>query len=253
MPRPKITATLITLNEEQDLPRALQSLRWVDEIIIVDSGSTDKTLEIAHKYGVKTFKNPWAGYGQQKNFAHSQASHDWVLNIDADEEVPSDLAEVIRKELENLPQGSNIHGFSFPRKTFYLGKWIRHGGWYPNRLTRLSRKAQSRWTEPRVHEELIVEGEVRAIQLPFHHYTFRGIGDQVLTNLKYSRYGFEDLRNQGSRPSVAKLLAKPIGKFIETYFFKLGFLDGLAGFIISVNAAHSMFLKYSYFFEKNQK
>ncbi len=252
MARPALTVTLITLNEEANLPRALASVAWADEIVVVDSGSTDRTCEIARSAGARVFSRAWEGYGQQKNFAQDQATHDWVLNLDADEEVSPALRAEIEATLEQA-QDRGLVAFRLPRKTQYLGRWILHGGWYPNHLVRLARKNSSRWTEPKVHEEWRVEGPVGTLDHPLLHYTFGCIEDQIRTNLKFSRLGYEDLLKHGAKGSLVKLLLKPWGKFIETYVLKRGFLDGMAGFIISVNAAHSMFLKYAYFYDSKGK
>lgn len=144
-------------------------------------------------------------------------------------------------------------GFELPRLTWYLGQWIRHGGWYPNYLVRLVDRRHARWTEPHVHEALEVDGSTEKLQNPLHHYAFSSISEQVQTNIRYSRQGFLNLKSKGRTASLAHLILKPIGKFFETYFLKKGFLDGLAGFIISVNAAHSMFLKYAYFYEERDR
>lgn len=248
MKAPLLSVTIITFNEAEHLPQAIKSVQWADETIVVDSGSTDNTVQIAEQLGAKVFHHPWPGYGQQKNFAQKQTKNDWVLNIDADEVVPLELAEAISEALLHA-EATQTRGFYFPRKTFYLGKWIRHGGWYPNHLVRLANKKFASWTEPEVHESLEVEGEISLISEPLLHYTFQSIEDQVRTNLRYSRSGSRDLIQRGQGASLIKLLFKPIGKFLETYFIKRGFLDGLAGFLISVNAAHSMFLKYAYLFE----
>lgn len=254
--RPPISVTIITLNEEKNLPRAIKSVSWADEILVVDSGSKDRTLEIAKDLGAQVASNPWPGYGQQKNFAQRRAAHDWVLNIDADEEVSAELALAIREAVTQAAsrdggQGDAMapRGFRFPRKTFYLGRWIKHGGWYPNTLTRLADRRYAAWTEPSVHEELRVKGPVATLDEPLLHYTFSSIREQILANLRYAQLGSEHLRKEGQPPSRFKLICKPIGKFIETYVIKLGILDGLPGFIISVNAAHSMFLKYAYLHE----
>jgi len=250
MTRPPISVTIIALNEEESISRAIQSVTWAEEVIVIDSGSNDKTVEIAQSHGAKVIYNPWQGYGQQKNFAQKSASHDWILNIDADEVVTKELATEIQNALIQVGnETSKTQGFYFPRKTFYLGRWIQHGGWYPNYLVRLSNRKFSSWTEPSVHEELKVSGEVLGLTHPLHHYAFSSIQDQILTNLRFSRLGSQDLERTGQQASVGRLILKPVGKFIETYFVKRGFLDGLPGFIISVNAAHSMFLKYAYLSE----
>jgi glycosyltransferase involved in cell wall biosynthesis len=250
MIRPPVSVTIITLNEEKNIPHAIKSVSWAEEVIVVDSGSSDRTVEIAKELGARVIFNPWKGYGQQKNFAQKQASHDWILNIDADEIIPHELALEIQQTLIRVrEEDRDTRGFYFPRKTFYLGRWIQHGGWYPNHLVRLSHRQYSSWTEPSVHEELQVTGKVEGLITPLHHFAFSSIQDQILTNLRFSELGSQDLKKTGQQASIGRLIFKPIGKFIETYFIKRGFLDGLPGFIISVNAAHSMFLKYAYLSE----
>jgi len=246
--RPPISVTIITLNEEKNLSRAIKSVAWADEILVVDSGSSDRTVEIAKNLGARVISNSWPGYGQQKNFAQEKAENDWILNIDADEAVSAELARLIQDSTAQA-NGSGPYGFYFPRKTFYLGRWIRHGGWYPNYLVRLAHRKHATWTEPSVHEELKVSGPTQELPEPLLHYTFSSIQEQILTNLRYARLGSERLKEKGKSPSRIKLVWKPIGKFIETYLIKGGFLDGLPGFIISINAAHSMFLKYAYLYE----
>lgn len=248
--KPGITATIIALNEEEDLPRCLDSLSFANEIILIDSGSSDRTVEIAKAKGVRVITEPWHGYGAQKNFAMQHAKHEWVLNVDADEEITKALKEEILREIQK-PQASP--GFAVARKTFYLGQWIRYGGWYPNYVTRLVQKSKARWSEPHVHEQLLVEGAIQKLKNPMNHYTFRDIADQVRANMRYAKEGALNLHKRGKRGNLIKLLFKPFGKFLETYFFKRGCLDGLAGFIISINAAHSMFLKYAYLIELQRK
>ncbi len=250
MPRVPLSVTIITLNEERNLPRALQSVQWAEEILVIDSGSTDRTVELGQQLGARVISRPWPGYGKQKNFAQQSAAYDWVLNIDADEFVTPELAAEIQQVLEFVGTGhSQAKGFYFPRKTFYLGRWIKHGGWYPNHLVRLADRRAASWTEPTVHETLVVKGDVFGLVGALEHDSFSGIREQILTNLNFSRLGSEDLKNKGQRASLFKLLWKPLGKFLETYVMKLGFMDGLPGLIISINAAHSMFLKYAYLIE----
>jgi len=253
MPRPPLSVTIITLNEETNIARAIESVRgFAQEILVVDAGSTDRTVEIARHLGAKVITNPWRGYGQQKNYAQDHATHDWVLNLDADEEVSPELSIEIQHALE-AGENQGIAGYSIPRLSKYLGRWIRHGGWYPNRLVRLANRKAAVWTEPDVHEEWVVRGPVIPLRHDLLHYPFTNIGDQILTNLRFSRLGSEALRKRGQQKNLLLLLLKPIGKFLETYIAKAGFRDGIAGFIISVNAAHSIFLKYAYLFEDSGK
>lgn len=251
MARFPLTVTIITLNEEENIARAIQSVSWASEIIVIDSGSTDKTVQISQQLGARVIHNPWPGYGQQKNFAQKLASFDWVLNLDADEEVSAELKDSILDALTRIQKGEvDARGFCFPRKTFYLGRWIRHGGWYPNYTTRLGHRSFSSWTEPSVHETLQIQGKLKRLEAPIHHYAFSSIQEQVLTNLRFSHLGSQELKKAGKQAHIGRLIFKPIGKFIETFLLKRGFLDGLPGFIISVNAAHSMFLKYAYLSEE---
>lgn len=238
-----LAVTLITLNEEKNIARAIQSVRSLaSEIVVVDSGSTDRTCEVAESLGARVVQNPWRGYGQQKNFAQQLVTKPWVLNLDADEEVSEGLASEIRNVISGQ---SDAAGFAIPRKTFFGTRWIRRGGWYPNHVTRLARRDGSRWTEPALHESLQVAGRVEKLVEPLNHYTFDGVSAQVQTNLRYAQEGARQFLAEGGRPTLGRLLFKPLGKFVECYLFKLGFLDGLPGFLIAVNAAHSMFLKYA--------
>lgn len=250
--RPPLSALVITLNEEKNLSRCLKSLAFADEILVIDSGSTDRTVEIAKQAGARVLQRPWPGYGQQKNFGMQQAKNDWVLSVDADEEVSSELKSEILDFLGQQQQKKEFWGASVPRRTWYLGRWIYYGGWYPNRLVRLSHRQHSRWTEPEVHEQLVVDGSVFELKNDLFHYTFRDVGEQVTTNVRFSRLGAKVAKSRGEKGSLLRILFKPIGKFLETYVWKLGFLDGLPGFVISINAAHSIFMKYVELrFEKN--
>jgi glycosyltransferase involved in cell wall biosynthesis len=244
--RPPLSAIVITLNEEKNLPRCLASLGWAGELLVVDSGSTDRTRELAEQAGARVLEHSWEGYGQQKNWAMSQASQPWVLFLDADEEVVPELGAEIREFVSRngCVDGRQFWGADMPRKTWFLGRWILHGGWYPNRLVRLAHRENARWTEPAVHERLVVQGAVFSMEKDLLHFTFRDVGDQVATNIRFSRLGARAAGQRGERGTMLKILLKPVGKFLETYLWKRGFLDGFPGFVISVNAAHSIFMKY---------
>lgn len=254
--RPPLSVVIITLNEAHNIGRALASVRWAEEILVVDSGSNDNTETIVKGAGARWLHNPWLGYGQQKNFANQKASHDWILSIDADEEVSLELRTEIEDFLgrQGKIQGNQYWGASLPRITFYLGRWIRHGGWYPNRLVRLAHRQHSKWSEVPVHESLQIDGAVWLLKSDLKHYTFRDVFDQVATNIKFARLGAQAALQRGERASILRIFLKPPIKFLETYFWKLGFLDGLPGLVISINAAHSIFMKYvGLYFEKNTR
>lgn len=244
-----LSVTLISLNEELSIHKAIESvIDWAEEVLVVDSGSTDKTLEIAQDLKAKVLYNRWTGYGQQKNFAQRHTKQNWVLNIDADEIVTTELALEIQALFSLKKQ--KFMGFYLPRKTYYCGHWIRHGGWYPNYQIRLTNKNFSKWTEPYVHERCIVSKPTGYLNHPLLHFAFHQVQDQITTNLRFSQLGALDLKTKQKKAGLIQLIFKPFGKFIETYLLKRGILDGLSGFIISINAAYSMFLKYAYCVEE---
>ena len=242
-----ISATIISLNEESNIRKCIESLHFVEEVVVIDSFSQDKTVEIAKDLGAKVIENPFAGYGQQKNFASDNSSYEWILNLDADEEVTPELESEIREIFTNI---SKQTAYQTPRLTQYCGKWIKHGGWYPNYVTRFYHKDFGRWTEPEVHESLESRDpkkllQVRKFKNHLHHYSFPSFKSQVEINVKYAARGAQDLINRKGKPSLFSVFIRPIGKFIECYFVKLGILDGKEGLFIALNAAYSMFVKYS--------
>jgi glycosyltransferase involved in cell wall biosynthesis len=250
MSRPPLSVTFITFNEAPRIEASLKAASFAEERIVVDSGSTDGTPEIARRMGAKVFHNPWPGYGAQKNYAAEKASHDWVLNLDADEVLTPELASEIQDWLAR--QNGTPRILSLPRKTYFRSQWIRFGGWYPNAVPRLSNRQHSRWSEPELHEKLEGKGPIEVAKNPLLHYSFDSISDQVETNLRYARLGARELARRGQRFSPLRLLFKPVSKFVECYFWKLGLLDGKMGLVIAINAAHSMFLKQAFLLEEGK-
>jgi len=242
----KLSAVVIAKNEEVNIGRCLSSLSFCEEVIVVDANSTDRTVEIARKHNAKVFVKDWAGYVDQKNFAVGLASCDWIISVDADEEVSESLKLEIKQILAGTPKET---AFSIPRKTIHSGQWIRYGGWYPNRLVRLFRKSMGTWEGGSVHEFWKTSGEVGKMSSDLIHYSFESLADQVARNNLYSTLGAEALLESNKTFSCWKLIAKPITKFLETYLLKRGFLDGYRGFFISVSAAYSVFLKWAKLWE----
>jgi glycosyltransferase involved in cell wall biosynthesis len=235
-----ISLVVITFNEERNLARCLESVAFAQEILVVDSFSTDQTLQIAAQYGAKTLQQKWLGFGGQKNFANKNTQHDWILSLDADEALSPELAQEIKNKFANLKPEC---AYSFPRKSFFLGRWIMHGGWYPDRQIRLFNKKHSQWLESAIHEK-INNPNVIEFSKPLLHYVFKNVSHQVMTNDKYSSLQAQQLAGSGKTTGLFKIILKPIGKFVECYFLKLGFLDGMPGFIIAISAGYSMFLKW---------
>lgn len=253
MNTPKISLVIISLNEESNIARCIESASWVDEIIVLDSGSTDKTREIAESLGAKVFNEEWRGFTDQKNRLADLAENDWLLNLDADEALKKESEEEIKNFLSSVDL-SNCQGLEFPRRSFHLGKWINHGGWYPDRQLRLYNKTKASWAGGALHERVQCDSFRRA-KTPLLHWVFKDLDDQVAANNRYSRLGAEVLISKGKGFSLFMMLTKPISKFLETYLFKRGFMDGMAGFVISIGAAYSIFLKYAklYYLKKGSK
>jgi glycosyltransferase involved in cell wall biosynthesis len=239
----KISAVIITFNEEERLPAALDSLRGVvDEIVVVDSYSTDRTQEIARQAQATVYQNRFEDYGQQKNFALQKAGHDWILNLDADERVSPELQNAIM-ELKDKKLPENLAAFTIKRKTFYLGRWIRHSGWYPDKKVRLFRKSRSAW-QGRIHERLQVTGDVAPLPGAILHFTYRDISDHVRRLDRYSTFLAEEIIRQKKKCLVLRLLILPPVTFFRHYVWRLGFLDGFAGLVIATISSWGTAMKY---------
>ncbi len=238
----KISATIITYNEERNIARAIESLRCVDEILVVDSGSTDRTVEIATKLGARVIDRVWAGYSSQKNWAADQAAHDWILSIDADEA----LSELLEAEIWQLKKnGPAHHAYTMPRLAQYLGKWILHSGWYPDRKVRLYNRRHAAWTGDFVHESLTVEGPTGTLDATLLHFTCDSLSEHLRTLDRYTTLAAEQIVEQKKPITIYHLFFKPWWEFFRTYFLKRGFLDGLEGLAIAWLGAIYQFLKYA--------
>jgi len=231
----RLSVVIITRNEESNIGRTLASVTWADERIVVDSGSTDRTLEIAREQGAKVFQEPWKGYAQQKNSAIAKASGDWLLSIDADEEVSSELGESIRQVIGN-PTPS-IAGYFIARRNLFLGRWIRHGGFYPDRKLRLFRRGKGEFVERVVHETLRVDGATAELTGDLIHHAYPTLTGYLETMNRYSSLGAEVAVQKGqvsqSLPSFLwNIRVRPTVNFIWNYVFRAGFLDGREGFLL---------------------
>lgn len=237
----KITATVITLNEEHNIAAALESLAWADEIVVVDSRSGDRTVEIARTFTDRVYARPWPGYSAQKNFAAEQASYEWIFSLDADERVSEELADEIRQlKLSGEPQAA---AYRMPRLTFYLRRWIKHSGWRPDTKLRLYHRKRARWRGDYVHETLETDGMVERLKGDILHYTVRDASEHHLRMDRYTTLAAQQSYSQGKRASLGSLIGSPVIVFLRSYIFKLGFLDGIPGLAIARFAAHYEFLK----------
>ena len=237
-----ISATIITLNEERNLPRAIESLRCCDEILVVDSGSTDGTVEVAEKHGARVLDANWRGYAGQKNYASDQAAHDWVLSIDADEALSEDLEAEIWQIKKGGPQ---YDAYTVPRMAQYLGRWILHSGWYPDRKIRLFDRRKAKWVGQFVHESVVSTGRVGALEGKLLHYTCGSLSEHLKSMDRFTTLAAEELVAGGKSVGARRLLVDPPWTFFKTYFLQGGYLDGLEGFVIAHMAAQYTFLKYA--------
>lgn len=241
----KISACLIVCNEEKNLARCLASVApIVDEIVVVDSGSTDRTLEIARSFHARIVSQPWLGYVAQKNFALDQATHDWVLSIDADEELSPDLADSIRKIRAERDGAGEPNGYQVSRLVFYRGKWIRHGDWYPDRLVRLFRRADARFTGGRVHEKLEIAGHHPVLPGDLHHFTYTDPADRKARCATYAALWAQTALEKKRKTWPGIGAAHAALRFVRGYLFKQGFLDGAVGLDVAWGNAREVWLKY---------
>jgi len=241
-----ISVYVLTTNNRRTIEPCLKSLSWAEELVVVDSFSTDGTFEICQQYTDKVYQRRWPGFRDQYQYAADLTTRDWIMFVDADEEIPPELAEEIRTELNG--RAKDFDGYFVYRRTYYLGRWIRYGGWYPDGEIRLYRRDKGKW-EGGLHAKLVVDGKVAVLKNQYLHYTYGSISDQIQTIDKYSSIAADDLFQSGEKFSLFKLLFHPPFRFIKEYLFKLGFRDGLPGFAIIVSTMFYVFIKYAKLWE----
>ncbi len=249
--RPKISACVMTFNEEANIRRCLESVRWCDEIVIVDSYSADRTVEICREYTDRVFQHTWLGYVGQRNHIRGLARHPWLLFVDADEEV----SEGLRAEILEWFRGdlSEVAGFEFPRMVYYIGRWIRHGEWYPDLKLRLFRKDLGRTEGEEPHDRVVVRGNVVRLRNPIWHYTYDDIEDHLNTMNRFSSITARRRFVEGGRFRRRDLLLHPMFRFLKAYFVRGGFRDGIRGFIIAYISAFASAMKYAKIWELHQR
>jgi glycosyltransferase involved in cell wall biosynthesis len=238
----KISATIITFNEERNIARVIESLRCCEEILVLDSGSNDRTVEIAGKLGARVEEASWHGYAAQKNIAAELATHDWILALDADES----LSEALEAEIWHIKkEGAKFEGYTMPRMAQYLGRWILHSGWYPDRKVRLFDRRKAHWVGEFVHESVRVDGPVGHLESNLLHFTCSSLSEHLRTMDSYTTLAAQEMVTRGQSLAFARLLLDPPWTIFRTYVLKLGFLDGLEGLTIAYMAGLYNFVKYA--------
>ncbi len=243
----KISACVITFNEELNIRRCLESIAWCDEIVVVDSFSTDRTVEICREFTDKVYQHEWLGYIGQRNLIREKASHPWVFHLDADEELSPALIADIREAFRN--PNPEIAGYEFPRLVYYLGRWIRYGDWYPDIKLRLFRKEKGQSVGNEPHDYVVVDGRVMTMTQPIFHYTYDDIQDHLLTINRFTSIAAATQWKNGGRFKLLDFLFRPPWRFVRGYFLKGGFLCGRHGFLIALFNAFSVALKYAKLWE----
>jgi glycosyltransferase involved in cell wall biosynthesis len=242
MPVP-LSVIVITKNEERNIVPCLESVSWADDLVVVDAESGDRTVELARRCVARVFVEPWRGFSAAKTFAALQARNEWVLWLDADERVTPALAEEITRLLTAGAPAAD--GYRMARRAYFLGKWIRHCGWYPGHVLRLFRKSRARFSDVSVHESLQMDGKVATLEHDLLHFTDHDLGHYFDKYNSYTTLAAEELLRKGRGAGAAALLLRPILAFLKMYVLKRGFLDGMHGFILCALSASYVFTKYA--------
>jgi glycosyltransferase involved in cell wall biosynthesis len=242
-----VSACMITFNNARTVEKALKSVAsWASEVIVVDSLSTDGTYEIVKRYATTCEQRPWPGFRDQYNYCVSRAANEWVVFLDADEEISPELASEMLQRIRD--DNGACNGYIAHRRNYYLGRWIMHGGWVPDCEVRLFRKSRGAFAGG-LHAKVEVEGKVGELKHYYHHYNYRDIADQIDTINRYSKTAAQDMQREGRRFSYLDLLLRPPLRFIKEYLFKRGFLDGMPGLVIAVSTMYYVFVKYARLWE----
>ena len=243
---PKISVTIITLNEAEHIGAAIDSVAWADEVVVIDAGSRDDTCDIARRKGALVEVRAWVGWVDQKNHAHSRAAHDWILSLDADERVTPALAQEIRALLATEP---SRRGYRIPRVTFHLGRWIRSTDFYPDYQTRLYDRRAARWQGEYVHESVAVDGRPGTLRHELQHYSFDDLSDHLARINAYSSLSARQMHERGRRSGPLALVMHPVAAFFRNFVLRRGFVDGTAGLLISIMNAYAVFVKLAKLWE----
>ena len=246
--REKVSVIVTTYNEEANIAGCLESVGWADEVLLVDSYSTDRTLEIAAGFDVKVLQREYFGSAAQKNWSIDRVSHEWVLIIDADERVPLPLATEI---LRTLSEPQQVNGFYIRRENIFIGEVVRHSGWSTDKVVRLFRRGKGRYPNRRVHADLEIEGAVPVLRNPFTHHTFRSFDQYFPKFLNYAEWGAAQAFRDGRKAGITELAGRPIWRFLRTYIMQLGILDGKHGLVLCMLQSFGVFLKYARLWEYN--
>jgi glycosyltransferase involved in cell wall biosynthesis len=243
---PKVTFTVITRDEARNIAAALESVAWADEIVVVDSGSSDATVDIARRHTPHVSTYAWEGYGAQKNHAAALASNDWIFSLDADERVSPELAQQIRETVASDPPH---RGYRVPRVAFHLGRWMRSTDWYPDRQLRLYDRRAGKWNSNSVHESVRVAGSVGELTAELQHYPYRDVSHHLDTIDRYTTLAARDMAARGRRTSLAGVLLHPPVAFFRNYLFRGGIRDGMPGLIVSAMNSYYVLLKFAKLWE----
>jgi glycosyltransferase involved in cell wall biosynthesis len=238
---------IITYNEEKRIADCLSSVVWADEIVVVDSYSSDKTVEICRKFGARVIQHRWPGHIKQKNYALTQATHDWVLSLDADEVASPELAAQVQRLMQQ--EHPEMAGYYVPRQTYYLGRWIKHCGWYPDYKLRLFDRRRAHWGGEDPHDSVICEGKTARLSGCLYHYSFDNLAAHLDTIDRFTSIAAAERHKKGDKAGLGQLLLRPPLTFLKMYLLQLGFLDGMPGLIVCVLSACHVFIKYAKLWE----